>query len=77
MAVRLSALHAGRDLPPEKYSGTNFCYTLSEHQGHRLERLGKLKKSITSLELEPTTFRFVTQLFNHLRYRVLRYESIL
>jgi hypothetical protein len=42
MAVRLSALSDGRVLPPERFSGTHFCYRLSKPQGLvRLERLGK------------------------------------
>jgi hypothetical protein len=32
--VRLSALRAGRPLPPRKIPGTHFCQTLSPPQGH-------------------------------------------
>jgi hypothetical protein len=32
MAVRLSALRAGRPLPPRKIPGTHFCYSLSRTQ---------------------------------------------
>jgi hypothetical protein len=34
MAVRMSALRAGRPLPPRKIPGTHFCYKLSRPQGH-------------------------------------------
>jgi hypothetical protein len=34
MAVRLSALHAGRPLPPRKFPGTHFCWRLSRPQDH-------------------------------------------
>jgi hypothetical protein len=34
MAVRLSALRAGRSLPPRKFPGTHFCYRLSRPHGH-------------------------------------------
>jgi hypothetical protein len=34
MAVRLSALRAGRALPPRNLPGTHFCQRLSRTQGH-------------------------------------------
>jgi hypothetical protein len=34
MAVRLSALHASRPLPPRKISGSHFCQGLNRPQGH-------------------------------------------
>jgi hypothetical protein len=34
MAVRLSALRAGRPLPPRNLPGTHFCSRLSRTQGH-------------------------------------------
>jgi hypothetical protein len=37
----------------------------------RLEGLGKLKNPMTSLGIEPATFRLVVQCLNELRYRVL------
>jgi hypothetical protein len=47
MALRLSALGAGRALLPRKMSGTHFCQRLSRTQGPlRLEGLGSLKKKI-------------------------------
>jgi hypothetical protein len=36
----------------------------------RLEGLGQLKNPMTSLEIEPMTFRLVAQCLNQLRYRV-------
>jgi hypothetical protein len=48
MAARLSALLAGRPLPPDlffKIPGTHFCYRLSRLQGHNeAGGLGKLEK---------------------------------
>jgi hypothetical protein len=57
MAVRLSALRAGRALPQGRSSGTHFCKRLSEPQGPK--RLGKLKNSVTPSGLKPATFRLV------------------
>jgi hypothetical protein len=34
MAVRLSALRAGRPLPPRKIPGIHFCQKLSRPKGH-------------------------------------------
>jgi hypothetical protein len=46
MAARLSALRAGRPLPPRKILGTHFCYRLSQPQGHsaagRIRSVGKI-----------------------------------
>jgi hypothetical protein len=44
MAVRLSALHAGRTFTPRKIPGTNFCQRLSRPQGR------SAAGSITSIE---------------------------
>jgi hypothetical protein len=45
MAVRLSALRAGRALPAEISYGTHFCWRMSKPRAMvRLEGLGKLKK---------------------------------
>jgi hypothetical protein len=68
MAVRLSALRAGRVLLPRNLPGTHFCRRLSRHIV-RLEGLEQLKKS-TSSGLEPVTFRLVAKCLNQLRYRV-------
>jgi hypothetical protein len=71
MAVRLSALGAGLLYPPGKF------LLLISVRGRvdpraivRLERLGQLKNSVTSSELEPATFRLVAWRLNQLRYRV-------
>jgi hypothetical protein len=46
---------------------------LSKPQGLvRLERLGKLKNSMTSSRLKPATFRLVAYRLNQLRYRIPR-----
>jgi hypothetical protein len=45
MAVRLSALRAGRSLPPRKIPGTHFCQRLSRPQGHSTaERIRSTEK---------------------------------
>jgi hypothetical protein len=48
MAVRLSALRAGRPLfTPTKISGTHFCYRLSQPHGHNVtRRISSTEKSI-------------------------------
>jgi hypothetical protein len=46
MAVRLSALRAGRPLPPTKIPGTHFCQKRSRLQGHRAAgRIKSIEKS--------------------------------
>jgi hypothetical protein len=46
MAVNLSALRAGRSLPPRKFPGTHFCYSLSRPQGHSAAgRIRSIEKS--------------------------------
>jgi hypothetical protein len=46
MAVRLSALRAGRPLTPRKIPGTHFCYRLSRPQGHSAAgRIRSIEKS--------------------------------
>jgi hypothetical protein len=46
MAVRLSALRAGRSLPPRKIPGTQFCQRLSRPQGHSAAgRIRSIEKS--------------------------------
>jgi hypothetical protein len=47
MAVSLSALRAGRPLPPRKIPGTHFCERLSRPQGHSAAgRIRSIEKSI-------------------------------
>jgi hypothetical protein len=68
-AVRLSALRAGRPLPPRKIPGTHFYENWVDPRAIvRLEGLGQLKK-FTSSGPEPATFRLVAQCLNQLRYR--------
>jgi hypothetical protein len=46
MAVRLSALSAGRPLPARKIPGPHLCYRLSQPQGHSAaERIWSIEKS--------------------------------
>jgi hypothetical protein len=73
MAVRLSALRAGRSLPPGRFlvlisvrGWVNLRATVS------LEGLSQLNNPMTSSGMEPATFRFVAQYLNQLRYCVLR-----
>jgi hypothetical protein len=75
MAVRLSALPAGRDLHPRNIFWYSFVRGwVNPRTNVRREGLGKLKKrkknSMTSPELEPENFRLVTYCLNQLRYRV-------
>jgi hypothetical protein len=72
MAVRLTALRAGRHLPPGR------SLVLISLRGWvdpgtivRLEGLGKLKNPVTS-GIEPSTLRLVTWCLNQLRDRVPR-----
>jgi hypothetical protein len=67
MAVRLSALRAGRPLPPRKIPGTHF---LLESATVRLEELGQMKNPMTSSGTEPVTFRLAALCLNQLRHRV-------
>jgi hypothetical protein len=70
MAVRLSALRAGRPLPPGRFlllisvRGSVELRAIVRHEG-----LGKLKISASS-GLEPATFRLAASCLNQLRYRV-------
>jgi hypothetical protein len=60
MAVSLSALLAGRPLPPERFLvPISVRGRVNPKAIVWLEGLGKLKQS-TLLGLEPTTFRLVT-----------------
>jgi hypothetical protein len=66
MVMRLSALRAGRTLPPER------CLLLISVTGRidpraivRLEELGQLKNLITLSGIESATFRLVAQRLNH------------
>jgi hypothetical protein len=59
MAVRLSALRAGRLLPPERFVALIYVSGRVDSRAIvRLEGLGQLKKSISS-GIEPATFRLV------------------
>jgi hypothetical protein len=69
MAMRLSALGAGRPLPPGR------VLVLLSVRGYvnpraivLLEELGQLKIPITSFGFETATFRLVAQCLNELRY---------
>jgi hypothetical protein len=49
MAVRLSALRAGRPLHPKKIPGTHFCYRLSRSHGH--SAAGRIRSTEKSNDL--------------------------
>jgi hypothetical protein len=60
MAVRLSALHAGRPLPLGRLLVLISVRGLVERRAIvRLEGFGQLKNPITLLGIEPATFRLV------------------
>jgi hypothetical protein len=71
MAVSLSALRAGRPLPPGILL-VLICIRGSIDPGAimRLEGLGQLKNPMTSSEIEPETFRLVSYYLNQVLYRV-------
>jgi hypothetical protein len=51
MAVRSSALRAGRALPPRNLPGTHFCQKLSRPQGHSAAgRIRPIEKSNDLIE---------------------------
>jgi hypothetical protein len=62
MAVRLSALRAGRPLPPGRFLVliSVRCW-IDPRAIVRLEGLGQLKNLMTSSGIEPATFRLVAQ----------------
>jgi hypothetical protein len=63
MAVRLSALRAGRPLPPGRFLvliPVRGC--IDPRVIVRLEGLGQLKNPMTSSGIEPATFRLVATL---------------
>jgi hypothetical protein len=76
MALRLSALRAGRPLPPERFLVLISVWVpVGPRAIVRLEGLSKLKKS-TLWGLEPVTFRLVAKCLNQLRYRVPPFISV-
>jgi hypothetical protein len=73
MAVRLSALRAGRPLTPGRFLALISARGWVDPMAiMRLEELDQLKNRITSSEIEPATFRLVALCLNQLRYRVPR-----
>jgi hypothetical protein len=68
MAMRLSALRAGRPLPAGIFLVLISLRGLVDPRAIvRLEGLGQLKKKSTSSGLETATFRLVAQYLNQLR----------
>jgi hypothetical protein len=75
MTVSLSALRAGRPLPPGRFPvliSVISCVDLTAIM--RLERLGQLRNPMTSSGLNPATFQLVAQCLNQLRNRVPHYN---
>jgi hypothetical protein len=77
MAVRLSALRAGRPLPPGRF------LVLISVRGWvdpraivRLEGLGHLKTPMTLSTIEPATFQLIAFFLNQLRYRVPLFHAL-
>jgi hypothetical protein len=69
---RLSALRAGRPLPPGRFLVlVSVGGWVDSRAIVRLEGLGQLKSPIISSGIEPATFRLVAQCLNQLRYHVL------
>jgi hypothetical protein len=65
MAVMLSALRAGRPLPPRKTPGTHFCQRLSRIEGHsavgRIRSIEKSSEFIGNLTRNLPACRIVAQ----------------
>jgi hypothetical protein len=71
MAVRLSALHAARPLPPGRFLVLISVRGWVNPRGMvTLEGLGQLKNAVTSSGIKFATFRLVALCLNQLRYRV-------
>jgi hypothetical protein len=78
MAVRLSALRAGRPLSPRIFLVLIFVKSLSRPQGHSAAgRITSTEKSNDLIGIEPVPFRLVAQCLNQLRYRVPRLLNII
>jgi hypothetical protein len=70
MALRLSALCAGRLLPPRSFPVLIYVRGWVDPTVIvRLEGLGQLKNPVTSSGIEPETFRLIAYCLNKLRYR--------
>jgi hypothetical protein len=63
MAVRLSALRAGRPLPPRRFL-VLISVRVDPRAIVRLEVLRQFKNTITTSEIETATFRLVTYCLN-------------
>jgi hypothetical protein len=73
MAVRLSAIGAGRSLPLGRFQVLISVRGLVETKALvRLEGLGQLKNAVASLGIEPVTFRLVAQCLSQLCYRMAK-----
>jgi DNA polymerase II small subunit/DNA polymerase delta subunit B len=57
MAVRLSAVRAGRPLPSRKIPGTHFCQRLSRPQKHNAARRIRSTEKYNDVIGNPATFR--------------------
>jgi hypothetical protein len=76
MAVRLSALLAGRPLPQEDSWYSFLLEAVSTPVPLvRLEGLGQLRNPMTSSGIEPAIFRLLALWLNQLRYRLRLYSE--
>jgi hypothetical protein len=76
MAVRLSALHTSlQPVPQGRYLVLISTKDRVDHWAIvRLGVLGQLKNLLTSLGIEPSTFRLVAECLNQVCYHVPLYE---
>jgi hypothetical protein len=77
MAVRLSALRAGRPLPPGRFLVLISVKRLSRPQGHSAAgRITSIEKDPMTSGLEPATFQHVALCLNQPRYRVIHSVNV-
>jgi hypothetical protein len=77
MAIRLSALRAGRPSSPGRFLVLISVRSLVHPRAiMRLERLCQLKNPMTSSRIKPSTFRLVAPYLSQLRYRVPHIDDV-
>jgi hypothetical protein len=74
MAVRLSALRAGRPLTPRKVPGTHFCWRLSGPQGH--SAAARMKCSALNVrDLASDSYRTTGRSYNFVYFNFYVYRQ--